>query len=118
MLEDEELVFTNDKAYVFYDYITVPENKTLTVQAGAKLYFHDKSALIVPEGSSLIINGSLENPVHISGDKLSNHLKNIPGQWDGIWLQEGSHSNLIEFCQIVGASTGIRIEEIKLKTAT
>ena len=44
-LEDSELVFTNNKPYVIYGYAAVPTGKTLTIEAGARIHFHNDSGL-------------------------------------------------------------------------
>ena len=46
-LDDDHLNFTNEKPYVIYGYAAVPSNKTLTVDAGARIYFHEASGIIV-----------------------------------------------------------------------
>ena len=48
-----ELTFTKDKPYVIYGFAAVPNGQTLTVNAGARVHFHNNSGLIVNEGASL-----------------------------------------------------------------
>ena len=36
-----ELNFTKDKPYVIYGYAAIPANKTLVIDAGARIYFHN-----------------------------------------------------------------------------
>ena len=42
-LEDDELQFTNQKPYVIYGYAGVASGKTLQIDAGARIYFHQNS---------------------------------------------------------------------------
>ena len=44
-LEDNELVFTNERPYVIYGYAGVPSEKTVRFEAGARIHFHDNSGL-------------------------------------------------------------------------
>ena len=48
-LEDNELVFTNERPYVIYGYAGVPSEKTVRFEAGARIHFHDNSGLIAAE---------------------------------------------------------------------
>ena len=51
-LEDEELHFTNEKPYVIYGYAAIPEEKTHTIDPGARIHFHNGSGLIASKGST------------------------------------------------------------------
>ncbi|TNJ42979.1 hypothetical protein KFZ70_15875 [Tamlana fucoidanivorans] len=110
----EELTFTNEKPYVIYGFAAVPENKTLTIEAGARLHFHDNSGLIVLNNASLHINGTystdqqiLENEVILEGDRLEPEFSDVPGQWGTIWLFEGSINNRISYATIKNATIGV-----------
>ncbi|GAA3560066.1 right-handed parallel beta-helix repeat-containing protein [Snuella lapsa] len=110
----EELNFTNEKPYVIYGFAAVPNGETLTIDAGARIYFHAESGLIVTDGASLKINGTysadqelLENEVIFEGDRLEPSFSDTPGQWGTIWLFEGSTDNQINYATIKNASVGI-----------
>ena len=109
-----ELTFTNEKPYVIYGFAAVPNGETLTINAGARLHFHENSGLIVSEGATLNINGALstdpvalENEVILEGDRLEPMFSDIPGQWGTIWLFDGSINNTINYTTIKNASVGI-----------
>lgn len=53
-----ELHFNNTKPYVIYGFPTVPNNKTLVIDAGARVHFHDQSGLIVANNASIHVNGA------------------------------------------------------------
>ena len=113
-LEDSELTFSNEKPYVIYGYAAVEAGKTLLVNAGARLHFHANSGLLVTSNASLQINGLpsldadlLENEVIISGDRLEPLYEDIPGQWQTIWLLDGSTNNSINHTTIKNATVGI-----------
>lgn len=112
-----ELTFSNDKPYVIYGYAAVPNGETLTINAGARLHFHENSGLIVTDGATLNINGffstdqiALENEVILEGDRLEPFFSNIPGQWGSIWLMDGSINNTINYTSIKNASVGILVD--------
>ncbi len=117
-LTDSELTFTNEKPYVIYGYCVVSENKTLTIESGAKLYFHDKSALVVEKNASIIANGTLDEKIYFEGDRLEHDYSDIPGQWDAIWFYPESVNNELNNVVIKNATIGIRSEsEVETPTA-
>jgi len=111
-----ELHFTNQKPYVIYGYATVPEGKKVVFDAGARVYFHTNSGLIVPQSASLECNGNIstttkqENEIIFEGDRLEPLYSNIPGQWATIWLREGSTAHKINHLTIKNATIGLRID--------
>lgn len=109
---DDNTSFTNEKPYVIYGYCAVPENKTLTIEAGAKIHFHANSGLIVSKNATLIIDGELNKEVFIEGDRLESQFSEISGQWGAIWLRAGSKNNSIKNTIIKNASAGIISDSI------
>lgn len=115
-LEDTELDWTNEKPYVVYGYAAVGQNKVLNIEAGARVYFHANSGLIVGNLGSLQVNGTvstteeLEGEVIFEGDRLEPGFANVPGQWGTIWLTDGSTNNMINHATIRNASVGILTE--------
>ncbi|MGY8911269.1 MAG: hypothetical protein ACKVIG_15630, partial [Flavobacteriales bacterium] len=83
-LTDAELTITNSKPTVIYGYAAVPANKTLTIEAGSKVYFHSNSGIIVDNKATLKVNGTLAEKVTFEGDRLENRFSQTPGQWGTI----------------------------------
>ncbi|MBT8273139.1 MAG: hypothetical protein KJO77_04995 [Bacteroidia bacterium] len=113
-LEDSELNFTNEKPYVIYGYAAVDTGKTLNIDAGARVHFHANSGLLVTDGGSLKVNGLpsadpdlLEGEVIFEGDRLEPLFEDIPGQWQTIWLFNGSTDNDINHATIKNSTIGI-----------
>lgn len=111
-LEDSELTFTNAKPYVIYGYAAVPANKTLTIEAGARVHFHDDSGLIVDDQGSLKVNGTLNDKVVFEGDRLEHSFSTIPGQWGTIWMRAGSTDNEIHHAIIKNGIIGVLVDSI------
>ena len=111
-LTDEELTFSNTKPTVIYGYAAVPANKTLTIEAGARIHFHDNSGLIVDNKATLKVNGTLSEKVIFEGDRLENSFSRVPGQWGTIWMRAGSKNNEIKNAQIKNGIIGILIDSI------
>jgi hypothetical protein len=115
-LKDTELTFTKLKPTVIYGYAAVPANKTLTIEAGAHVYFHNNSGLIIDNTGTLKVNGTLSEKVVFEGDRLENNFSNIPGQWGTIWMRAGSKNNEIKHAQIKNGIIGILIDSIGSST--
>ncbi len=109
---DNNTTFTNEKPYVIYGYCAVPENKTLTIEAGANIHFHSNSGIIVNKNATLIVEGELNNQVIFEGDRLEPQFSDIPGQWGTIWLRAGSKNNSINNAIIKNATAGIISDSI------
>ncbi len=109
-----ELTFTNEKPYVIYGYAAVPSGQVLTINAGARIHFHENSGLFVRPGASINVNGALsmdkeklENEVIFEGDRLEPGFADVPGQWGSIWLFEGSTNNTFNYATIKNGLVGI-----------
>ena len=111
-----ELHFNNTKPYVIYGFPTVPNNKILEIDAGARVHFHDQSGLIVANDASIHVNGApstteaLENEVIFEGDRLEPGFAEIPGQWFAIILTDGSTDNRFKNVTIKNATAGLFIQ--------
>lgn len=111
-----ELLFTKQKPYVIYGSAGVPENKTVTFEAGARVFFHANSGLYVDNKASLQINGAvsttdkLENEVVFEGDRLESLYDDIPGQWNSVILANGSKNHSINHLTLKNAITGLNFK--------
>ena len=101
VLKDEHLRFTNTKPYVIYGYAGVAAGKTLTIDAGARLHFHQDSGIILAAGARLESNGMLSNDrnlleheIILEGDRLEPEYAEVPGQWGTLWFTPGSSASL------------------------
>ncbi|MDP5107072.1 MAG: hypothetical protein NWQ31_12980 [Polaribacter sp.] len=111
-LTDTELTFTKLKPTVIYGYAAVPANKTLTIDAGARIHFHNNSGLIIDNKATLKVNGTLAEKVIFEGDRLEHSFSQIPGQWGTIWMRAGSKDNEIHHTKIKNGIIGILIDSI------
>lgn len=111
-LTDTELNFTNTKPTVIYGYAAVAADKILTIDAGARVHFHNNSGLIIDDKASLKVNGTLAEKVVFEGDRLENSFSRVPGQWGTIWMRAGSKDNEIKHAQIKNGIIGILIDSI------
>ncbi len=116
-LEDDELTFTAERPYVIYGYAAIPSDRMLTINAGARIHFHENSGIIAANNATLLVNGevstdpdTMENEVIFEGDRLEPEFSDIPGQWGTIWLTAGSTGHIINHATIKNATVGVLMD--------
>lgn len=106
-----DVTWTKDLPYVVYGYIAIDTLDKLTIEAGARVYFHNNGGMWVYRGGTLQVNGTKEEPVTFQGDRLEARFNDVPGQWDRIWINEGGQ-NEINYAIIKNAFIGIQAEAL------
>ena len=104
--------FTNDKPYLINDYVEVDSLQTLTIEAGTKIFFGKDASMIVY--GTLLVNGSLEEPVVMAGARREAWYKDKPGQWGHIQLMPGSGESNIRHAHIRNSKYGLVIDSVGL----
>ena len=97
------------KPRVIYGYLRVDTGASLYISAGTKLYFHKSAYMAVSNQSTLDIEGSYEHQVRFMGDRLDPFYRDLPGQWDGIYLEKGSNST-INYAFIKNGNFGVSVD--------
>lgn len=117
ILDDEHLTFTNEKPYVIYGFAGVGSGKTLNIEPGARIHFHDNSGIIAANNASVHAVGdystdedAMENEIIFEGDRLEPNFADVPGQWASIWLTEGSTNHRFEHVTIKNSTVGILMD--------
>ncbi|MCO5267934.1 MAG: right-handed parallel beta-helix repeat-containing protein [Brumimicrobium sp.] len=105
--DTNEGIWPNDKPHVIYDYAAVDSAKTLTIQAGTKIYLH-KNALLFNYKGTLIIDGSCTDPVILQGDRLESFYEDVKGQYYGIYMDH-ARTSTINHCIIKNGTAGIHV---------
>jgi hypothetical protein len=100
------------KPHVVYGFVRVDTGANLVLMPGTKVYFHKGSTLKISSQASLKIDGSLGHPARFQGDRLDNYYRDLPGQWDGIWLEKGSVGNEINYAIIKNGTVGIYVDSL------
>lgn len=120
-----ESVWTSEKPYVVFGALFI-DNCTLRMQAGTRVYMHGGWARLYDDegnattyndgliyllaGGKLKIEGTLENPVIIQGDRLEEEFQEVPGQWAGIRISSGSTGNVFENAIVKNSIVGVRVD--------
>ena len=61
------------------------------------------------------MNGTLENPIVVEGDRLEREFRDdpgYPGQWFGIYFAPGSYSNVINHARILNGTVGLWADSV------
>lgn len=111
--EYSDTTWDNLKPFLIYGYAVVDSNAILRIQAGAKIHFYNNGGLWIYKGGSLKVNGTLEEPVTFEGARLDMSYDDMPGQWDRIWINEGSNNNEINYAIIKNGFIGIQAETLQ-----
>ena len=114
--KNEDVTWDSPKPYIVYGIAKVDTNAVLRLPEGCRIYFHDQSGMWVTQNGCLKITGTLQNPVTFKGDRLDEGYRDLPGQWEGIILEESDQDTEIDYAIIENATNGIQantMEEIK-----
>lgn len=106
------VIWNNDKPHVIYGWLVVDSTQTLIINQGVKVYMHQNAGMWVYRYGTLQINGSLGNEVVFQGDRRESEYTDEPGQWDRIWINEGSVNNRINYAIIKNAFIGLQAEVV------
>jgi len=99
--------WTNDRPYLIYSSILIDTLCQLTIEPGTKI-FGAKDAYIYTKGK-IIAEGTPDDRILFQNQRQDPAYENLPGQWGGIVLLEGSHGNSMNFTTIRNAVYGIRL---------
>jgi hypothetical protein len=116
--ENQAVIWPNDKPHVVYGYAVVDSAGSLTIQEGTRIHFHKNSGMWVYRFGTLKVMGTPNNWVTFQGDRLEQAYKDIPGQWDRIWLNQGSVDNEIHYAEIRNGFIGIQAERFLVLDGT
>lgn len=108
--ENENITWVNDKPYLIYGYAVVDSVGRLNIDPGCRIHFYNRSGMWVYKGGCLKVNGTKNDSVVFQGSRLESTYKAVPGQWDRIWINEGSVDNEINYAIIKNGFIGIQAE--------
>jgi hypothetical protein len=111
--ENETVYWTADKPYVVYGFAVVDSTGLLEIERGTRVYFHDKSGLWIYKGGTIKAMGTIDSPITFQGDRLESFYQDMPGQWDRIWINEGSVNNEIDYAVIRNGFIGLQLETLQ-----
>jgi hypothetical protein len=103
--------WTAEKPYLIYDYAWIDSSQVLTIEPGARIYFH-KQAGLYGKGA-IIARGTPEKPITFMGDRLEKLYEDVPDQWHGILLFPNETQSIFENVEIKNANIGLQVGTIE-----
>jgi hypothetical protein len=105
--------------YQIFDSLVVRPGATLTIDPGARLYFHDGAEIRIY--GTLHSEGTAASPVIMRGDRHGSVVGSIdfnimPSQWNGIFLYNGSADNRLAYTSIINTSYGLIADSLGYAT--
>lgn len=105
-----DTVWKKDKPHVVYGYLVVDSLQKLKIEAGVQVYMNYKAGLWVYKSGELQVKGTKGNEVVFQGARREKDFADEPGQWDRIWINEGSLNNEIDYAIIKNGYIGVQAE--------
>jgi len=105
-----EYVWKNDKPHVVYGYLVVDEGQKLKILEGTQVFMNYKAGIWVYAGGQIQILGKKDKEVVFQGARREKRYTDDPGQWDRIWINEGSDNNIVDYAIIKNAYIGLQCE--------
>lgn len=102
-----DVTWTNERPYVVSDTVLIQPNCTLTIEAGASVFFENDAVMFI-QGSLKAI-GDSANHIIFRNARFDGVYDQVPGQWNGIYFLEGSSNNEVAFAEIFNAQVGLRV---------
>lgn len=104
------VIWNNDKPHVIYGYLVVDSTQKLIINAGVRVYLNYKASLWVFRYGEIKVLGQKGNEVIFTGARRDKDYADEPGQWDRIWINEGSVNNEINYAIIKNGYIGVQAE--------
>jgi hypothetical protein len=106
----EEYIWNKDKPHVIYGYLAIDSLQKLTISAGTKVFLNYKAGIWVYRYGQIKVLGARGNEVIFQGARRDKDYLDEPGQWDRIWINEGSDLNQINYAIIKNGFIGVQTE--------
>jgi hypothetical protein len=104
------VTFNKALPYVILGGILIDSNATLTIQEGTRIFLHANAPFLVD--GTLIVNGTKQDNVVFSGDRIDPDYKDLPAGWPGIFFSSSSKDNYLKHAAIKNAYQGIIAQDL------
>lgn len=104
------IIWNNTLPYVILGGIQVDTTATLTIASGTKVFLHADAPFLVD--GTLTTDGTKDEPVIFSGDRLDMDYKDLPASWPGIFFRSTSENNSLKHTIIQNAYQGIIAQDL------
>ncbi len=102
--------WTKNLPYVIYGAVTISTGNTLTIENGSRIYFHKNAEMIV--GGTLKVDGTREDSVLFSSDRLERIYEDERGQWKGVRFLSSSVNNHLNYALVRNGIVGLQVDSL------
>lgn len=106
-LIEENTTWTAGKPYVITSIVLVDSLVNLNIEPGTTVLFEPQAGLYIQ--GSLTALGTVEEPIIFSNTRFDEDFADAPGQWDAIYILEGSKGNKVQHAIVRNGSIGFRV---------
>lgn len=103
------VTWTNNLPYVILGSIRIDTAASLTILPGCRIYSHADAPFIVD--GRLTVNGTVNNKVVFTGDRLDDIYKDLPASWPGIYFRGSSKDNVLTYAVVKNAYQALVTEK-------
>ncbi len=104
-----DTVFTAQKPLIILGGLTVSAGAKLTMQAGTKIFCHADAPVIV--NGTLLLNGTANQKIVFTGDRLDEPYASFPASWPGIYINASSKDNYFNHVVIKNAYQAVVVQQ-------
>jgi len=102
------VTWTNDLPYVILGGMQIDTGATLTIQPGCRIYSHADAPILVD--GTLKTNGTVQQRIVFTGDRLDADYKDLPASWPGIYFRSTSTDNVLTQTVIKNAYQAVVVD--------
>jgi hypothetical protein len=113
--DGNEYIWKNDKPHVIYGYLVVDSAQKLKIPDGTQVFLNYKAGIWVYTEGQIQVLGKKGREVIFQGARREKDFADEPGQWDRIWINEGSKDNIIDYAIIKNGYVGVQTEYFSSK---
>lgn len=103
------ITWANNLPYVILGSLQVDTTAVLTINPGCRIYAHANAPVIVD--GTLLVNGTKQETVVFSGDRLDDEYRDYPASWPGIYFRSSSKGNVLKFTTVKNAYQALVAEQ-------
>ena len=96
--------------YIIYNSLTIPENITLNIAAGSRVFFHNGSTMNIK--GTLTAIGTPKDTILFASDRTERIYEEEPGQWNGLHFHGSSKNSVINHATLKNGIAGITVDSL------
>jgi hypothetical protein len=100
-------IWSGIKPYIIADSLRILGTGSLTIEAGTTIYMNPNAKILVQ--GKLIMNGTCDKPIKITGSRNDGDFSDLAGQWQGIFFTVDSQGAEINFTEIRNGIFGLYV---------